>query len=635
MSARTLLALLAVLVALAVSVSLLLTADDEEDAALTGARTPADRRDSALEDPLERAAPEPGTVRQSAEPGDSGEDPAPPPVAQTPQVLHGLRVTGLALEINGDLPITEARVQVSYFFGDRRDRIALGSTVTDDAGRYVFALDQLELLSPASLVDAIVYCQLTEPGYAPEWSYAELREREGNAVTVDLNTSRGEALVHGRVLDQDGEPIHRATVVLRSERGFSRASTLSARSGAFFVERETDHPYCAVHVSHESYGQAKRVLEVASDALEVDLGDIVLEPRGILAGRVVGFDGSPLARVRVSALPLEEDGPEHDAVEVFSGPGGGFRFANLAPLPHWLDAGIGTESGPVVTPDHDGIELRVQHASARVTMRDAAGALVPGVDLWVNRLELRDGRWKQAAREAVDEETTFDGVHHLLFAEVGTYALIAELEDRSGQIWSARRRVTIERRHHEFDLQLKQETRVPLDISVTRPDGTSLASWTVRVVAPEADVRLASMSSDESGCEVIPGEWRFEVVPRAPEHYLRFETVVHIAADRTEPVHLVAHELGGRLVLHGRANAPARTLPHARYELRGPLPAQTLAHRTGKLSAGKDVPLYHAVPAGRYLVRGVSDAGPVTEGEVTLRSGETTRFELDYPVPLR
>ena len=160
-----------------------------------------------------------------------------------------------------------------------------------------------------------------------------------------------ELRVRGRAVDAGGRPLAGARV---SAEGFyhvrpsvasrDRAVGTSAADGLFELaglRSDIGHSLLI-----EALGCAHELLELESDATELDLGTLVLAREVVLAGAAVDYDGRPLAGVEVvlrtepAATPAERPGTldvpariQGRELRVTTSTDGTFLFEHLAPRP--------------------------------------------------------------------------------------------------------------------------------------------------------------------------------------------------------------------------------------------------------------------------------------------------------------
>lgn len=185
--------------------------------------------------------------------------------------------------------------------------------------------------------------------------------------------------VAGVTVDPAGRPVPHAHVWAIGSNEDSGLRSDSA--GRFLLPMPEDRPTIVV-AEHPSYGQGVARTEAGADDFSLQ---VVLEPVGVIEGRVVTRTGAPVAGLTVEAAPMDapEGWPEPSAVATDAE--GAFRFALLPDRPHlvWLQS-RGPERGlRDVMPGATGLQLTSGHSALTVHIIHPAGALpgVPEVDV--------------------------------------------------------------------------------------------------------------------------------------------------------------------------------------------------------------------------------------------------------------
>ncbi|MFP3951391.1 MAG: collagen binding domain-containing protein [Candidatus Bathyarchaeia archaeon] len=122
------------------------------------------------------------------------------------------------------------------------------------------------------------------------------------------------------VLGQTPDPLSGAEVKVVGENGY--AMTESASDGMFTIDSGLGTGTYTVYIGEKGFISAK-LEDVDIEAYEeTDLGDITLEPSGVLRGTVTGPEGEPVGGVAV----LLESSTGTIIDRVIAGSGGGFQF---------------------------------------------------------------------------------------------------------------------------------------------------------------------------------------------------------------------------------------------------------------------------------------------------------------------
>ena len=115
------------------------------------------------------------------------------------------------------------------------------------------------------------------------------------------------------------KPLSGATVMVEGDNGFAEAST--GFDGVFTVTEGLGEGSYVVHVSARGYISKVLSNVIIKAGAETDLGDITLQPSGVVRGRVVGPDGEPISGALVSIILNDEV-----VSSTFSGADGAFTF---------------------------------------------------------------------------------------------------------------------------------------------------------------------------------------------------------------------------------------------------------------------------------------------------------------------
>ena len=153
---------------------------------------------------------------------------------------------------------------------------------------------------------------------APARLLARTPQAGGDAPPLRLVLVAGQTVV-GRVMDPEGLPVAAAEVTFRRVQrlpgmhggyGFTRggpgATATTGADGRFRFQRLEAGEY-DLQVTRQGFVAAARDnLAVSAETTEIDLGDVVLEPGVVLAGRVVGPKGAPVAEAQVQISRSDE-----------------------------------------------------------------------------------------------------------------------------------------------------------------------------------------------------------------------------------------------------------------------------------------------------------------------------------------
>lgn len=153
------------------------------------------------------------------------------------------------------------------------------------------------------------------------------------STTADATRCR----IRGRVVREDGSPQSRAMVWARADGSADEQRSASAAGGTFELSVPAGRRY-VVSARFTATRTASVAIDVAAEALELELQDLVLRDGAIIRGRILRDDGAPLANVRVQAQSEQTPGVTTMVAgsrihwggdEVFSDEDGTFRLRGL------------------------------------------------------------------------------------------------------------------------------------------------------------------------------------------------------------------------------------------------------------------------------------------------------------------
>ncbi|MBL8750709.1 MAG: sigma-70 family RNA polymerase sigma factor [Planctomycetes bacterium] len=205
-------------------------------------------------------------------------------------------LTGRVVDADGR-PASRAQVDMRIGFGSEEE--VLPAVATDHEGRYRVDLHPLHEMPPIDRARGTVRAIATAAGHSEVDSEVELAHRVPRRclrAELDFALSAG-AVVVGRVLGRDGEPVDGAHVELRTGDGATVAAGPSEPDGRFRVVSPTAGRGF-LEISHLASGRAAVSCDWRVRA-DTDIGDLVLGGEELLA-RVVFDNGEPAAGIALS-----------------------------------------------------------------------------------------------------------------------------------------------------------------------------------------------------------------------------------------------------------------------------------------------------------------------------------------------
>lgn len=322
----------------------------------------------------------------------------------------------------GGEPVVGATVQVwtaphGFAFWNReagvylRKDVAAGETAGD--GVFRTSLDPLCSSSRVTLLSRILWVEASWPhGRSKTELFALSRSRTGQPVEIAIELERSRGFI-GRVVDEDGNAVARATIGTVLHERISSGAARSNAEGAFFVEVDRDAGYWPSQLSVVDSRLGSVIVPVplfVEQDQPVDLGNIVLVPQHSVRGVVELGDGSVVAGVQVALREIDEAlGDDHLAIQrwllaegrknvglalrddsVFvrdmqtnTEADGSFQFAGLDPAGAYfvqLRLAKGT-AGAIVHAGDGAVRLKVDGQLLTVECVDIHGDSITGVEL--------------------------------------------------------------------------------------------------------------------------------------------------------------------------------------------------------------------------------------------------------------
>ena len=480
----------------------------------------------------------------------------------------------------------------------------------------------------------------------------------------------------GRILEHDGVPVVGVGVELFEAApdlmtrsiagafggGISRSDIVSARvttdeEGRFTLANARVRALRVIGVDLGGQRSALRAIDVGAESgLTTDLGDIVLDPFGVLRGRILDADGEPVqgARVRAAAIPafvaqlgLVELRPESELLlssggdprivlelpnwlleftdrlpvaTTWTDAAGAFQLTHVAegPVTLFVDkAGLGSSLTPIsflgrdANTDFGTITLG---AGARVAgqVLDAAGNPVPEAEVLIGKANLVGGM-SSAGFAVLHPAGRTDARGRFTLGGLPNAPNVAVAVRRSkAHPW------TVAVADHDAGVEVRLPAALPLELVAIAADGAPVDALQIRVFGadfiPSAVVAMTGIGGVQPALESL-GEGRFRTEPLPPGRYL----------------------VVGRSPKHGFAETMASWKEGSAVELRF-LPRSPMRVRVrgeGGLPVGRALVSVHDLDqSGPSDGRALTDANGWCELSVTRRlDQERQRFALRVEHP--
>lgn len=581
---------------------------------------------------LELVAPIPRrTVSVAATPAAASSEFA-APVPKVPPT--GLRVWGqVSLDAEDAVMPAGARVEVRLVLAEGRGSLVVRSAPVSPSGVYWVDLDEWRSVPEIARGNATVHGRLLAPGLELEEDEESVDEAKAGILTLNFSPDVAVLTIVGRVVSPAGDPVplaHITLIVWEDQEGMALSrDALTDEEGAFrFTVSEPGQ--CSLRATSASHGVAHVSAEMVPPLQ--DVGDLVLRPRGVIAGRVVvGPRASGVAGVEVSLEPASGD---RDSIYARTDRTGAFRFANLSRVPMNVTVENGRDqSGDeplVVTPDVENLQLRFGRPTATIAVVDTGGHPAFGFDLEVVpvKWDADGGRWTKTKGSA--DVIQGDGNPVLVaFDGPGRYAAsashrIGEMRLTSSEI------LDISGGTESVELVLRPEQGTPIQLRVVGPEGEPIESWAVEcrsILHGSAKRRVTSKSPSIS---IPTGIWTVDVVPHIETMLAPFTSEIEVSGTAGETFVLQATERGGRILLVlDQVDGTEGHVPVAVNDRSGRRAPYTQQVRLRDKAGENLVDLTRTFAPGTYTVSLISFFGSdLGATAVTVVAGETVRAKL-------
>ncbi len=488
--------------------------------------------------------------------------------------LGVLRFEGVVMDYDQQpLSIDGGSVRVFESSYDGSGAMLIGVAPVSSAGTFRLDITRYADRSRFDDGDPWICGQLVAPGFEPSEGGGNLSDFSGGVLRVNLQTAPAGGLATGLVVDTLGRPVRGARVrgVQWGELGVDLVDeevvTDSTGHYGFVLQRSGWIDVLGFHAAH---GVAKGGGRLVPPHKAIELETLVLEPRAVIAGRVLGFDSHPLPGIQVAVEPVEAD---VDYLEMTTGADGTFRFATIERVPYRLTydpSEIDWDDQPILLPDAEQVVVRLPYASVTATVLGPDARTVQPDMFSCGAVDADGRRNPNGARGWVREERLPDGRFALLFESPGRYS-VAALAASGESTWTVTRAFTIGKEHLDLELTLEPRQERPIDVVVLGPDGKSIPAWNIRFVEVESGMTVSHAQGSAPRASLAPGVYRAHVTPEGPTYALPFQREVEVAplGETQGALTFKTESEGGRLVLSLRrtdestANMTCRIRPKA------------------------------------------------------------------------
>ncbi|MEO0661413.1 MAG: carboxypeptidase regulatory-like domain-containing protein, partial [Planctomycetota bacterium] len=502
--------------------------------------------------PRERSRPDPD--KPSPAPG----RPMDPVAAATTAPRGALLVHGRVEFDEADALPADAQVVATLVGEDERPVGAYARTPVSPDGGFACSLPGWGALSIEQRGRRWVEVRFRASGFtsaAEVFSVSDEPFSTGVAqAEVELYAQPLVAGLTGRVIGADGEPL--AAVQVDSvlwQTGGGMSETLTARTGADgrFEIDAWEPGACTVHAAHVEHGSAVRTVELGEG--RADIGDLILVPRGVLAGRVVSADGVGLPNVPIE-VRRDDESNEFGTVTDAEGR---FRFADLPRVPHeLLLPGVDDEVGPrTFVPDATDIVLPVRIHVAVFRLVEPAGLEIDDVDWSVVRLDGKSGTQRSAGESWL---TDAGDTLVVTLPRPGEYALSARLERDPSFV--AFLPFTAARDSARLDVRLRRAAGTPVTLRVEDPEQREVDGWRVRYRGVERRAEAGWFARDEPTVELLPGTWQLQVRLPSESVWAPVTSTLEVEGGAAREHVLRLTELAGRIEFDSPSHGPGELM---------------------------------------------------------------------------
>ncbi|MEM6671972.1 MAG: carboxypeptidase-like regulatory domain-containing protein [Planctomycetota bacterium] len=397
----------------------------------------------------------------------------------------------------------------------------------------------------------------------------------------------------------------------------------SARDGTVEEFGEIEGGWISAVAHHPSYGVGTTEVLHETSASGVDLGDIVLVERGVIAGEIRGLSGRPLPRLDVEAIPREQR-DRFDSVWVMTDEVGRFRFANLEAVPYEITTEF-SEKPARSTPNAHGVILDLDVRSAAVTVVGRDREPIEEAELSCRLLNGNEERFPLRLRPLGT------GRYELALPADPTHVLVTAKAVLPGRRWSGRVEFETVQPDMSVELVLSPDEAANVHFSVIRPNGAKVHRFHATICGAPSDRAQGEVELFEPNAWLDPGRWRARVSFHADDESVQFvsefEVRPRIVAVE-QRVFFLAPPTDSGVEVDVRASSDESD--DVRIEVR---------ESAGDLVAATNLWLFRSEPFIRHLAPGQYTVAvlrsetepPALERSVVVTAGEFTRVELTLP----
>ena len=418
-------------------------------------------------------------------------------------------VNGHVKDVDG-VPVAGATVCLAARLN--RSKVFQAEVLTDSAGDFFIdagAIGELAGLSPRQSLHLWIEAHSVDFSRASRFYKLEAKGESSSTMNMMVRPVRGKS-VRGRLCNSDGDPIEEVEIHYRAPR---IPKKIKAGLGGWFVVGDLPEVgELKLHAESPSSGLLNETFDLALLAPHADLGTLTCRASGVLAGTVVGLDGSGLEGERV--LAAEHDAPPTRTREVTSGPGGHFRFQSLDPDAEYrMSTSKTSPSSILFRPSRADVVLEVPVYGCSLVLVDAEGQPLPSATCRVSPSR----QPSPSGAESIFPKglsTTRIGPGRFAVQSETRAALSVLARAAAGEVqWRKMVELQLGATGAEHVVVLEPERSVTLEVHWSTEDGLPLRNWTAVAEDLRPGRKHERVHFDSRDGQLSPGEYEIKFTP--------------------------------------------------------------------------------------------------------------------------